>query len=370
MTYRDEPGSEAIDEPINVAGEPLSSPPPTGRHALVNTNFTAAIPDESIRQQSPSTPAANELGLIRPTKPAPRRGWRKVLHRTTGGTVNLGESVAESNLRTLADRANQPVRGSYSIAVLSLKGGAGKTTTTVGLGATFASLRGDRVIAVDANPDFGTLAQRGPNQTRSTVRNLVTDGDLLRYPDMRRHTSQSSSRLEILASERDPAVSEAFSEDDYRAVHNILDRFYNIILTDCGTGLTHSAMRGVLDTADALIVVASPAVDSVRSALATLDWLQYHAYAHLVPNASVVLSSSRPGAMPINLEQLTQHFRSRVRSLFVISYDQHLGEGGEISLDLMKRKTRQEYMELAASVADGFGRKATLMGLSPPSDPE
>src|SRR5262249_8803386 len=156
------------------------------------------------------------------------------------------------------------------------------------------SLRGDRVIAVDANPDFGTLGQRGPNQTRSTVRNLLSDGEILRYPDMRRHTSQSTNRLEILVSERDPAVSEAFSEGDYRAVHNVLDRFYNIILADCGTGLTHSATRGVLEAADALVVVAAPAIDSARSALATLDWLQHHGYAHLVPHASVVVSAAQP----------------------------------------------------------------------------
>ncbi|MGC7194433.1 MinD/ParA family protein, partial [Mycobacteroides abscessus subsp. abscessus] len=94
-----------------------------------------------------------------------------------------------------------------------------------------------------------------------------------RYSDVRRHTSQSASRLEILASERDPASSELFSEDDYRAVMRILQRFYNIIITDCGTGLMHSAMAGVLDEANALIVVSSPAIDGARSALATLDWL-------------------------------------------------------------------------------------------------
>jgi MinD-like ATPase involved in chromosome partitioning or flagellar assembly len=237
---------------------------------------------------------------------------------------------------------------------LSLKGGVGKTTTAFGLGATFASLRGDRVIAVDANPDFGTLGQRGPNQTSSTVRNLLTGGEILRYPDMRRHTSQSPSRLEILVSERDPAVSEAFTEADYHAVHETLDRFYNIIIADCGTGLTHSATRGVLNVADALVVVASPAIDAARSALATLDWLRCHGYARLVPDASVVLSSAQPGAMPIKTEQLIQHFRTRVRSLFVVPYDPHLAAGGEISLDLMSAKARREYAELAASVADGF----------------
>src|SRR5262249_10818566 len=149
-----------------------------------------------------------------PSKAAPQQGWRKALHRMTGGTLNLGASASEANWQALADRANQPVKGSYSIAVLSLKGGVGKTTTTFGLGATFAALRGDRVIAVDATPDFGTLGRRGPNQPRSTVRNLLTDGEISRYPQMRRHTSQISSRLEILVSKRDPAISEAFSEQD------------------------------------------------------------------------------------------------------------------------------------------------------------
>jgi MinD-like ATPase involved in chromosome partitioning or flagellar assembly len=350
-------GNHRLDRPTSSSAEPAGPPPsPTGR-TPINTNFTTTVPasDGGTR-----TPAAKELGLIRSAKPVPRQGWRKMLYRISGRRINLGESTTESSGRALTDRINQPVRGSYSIAVLSLKGGVGKTTTTVGLGATFASLRGDRVIAVDANPDFGTLAQRGPNQTRSTARDLLGDEAIRGYSDVRRHTSQSPSRLEILASERDPAISEAFSEDDYRAVHRILDRFYNIILTDCGTGLTHSAMRGVLDTADALVVVASPAIDSARSALATLDWLQHHGYAELVPEATVVLSSARPGLMPIDLEQLVRHFQSRVRSVCFIPYDHHLAEGGQISLDLINQKTRQAYMALTASVADAFSHQATV----------
>jgi MinD-like ATPase involved in chromosome partitioning or flagellar assembly len=234
-------------------------------------------------QQNLRTPGANELGLNRSGNSFSGHGWRKALHSMSGGPANVGGLAAESINGPLADRTNQSGRGSYCVAVLSLKSGVGKTTTTIGLGATFASWRGERVIAVDANPDFGTLAQRGPNETRSTVRHLVADEEIVRYSDIRRHTSQSASRLEILASERDPAASEAFSEHDYRAVHKILDRFYSVILTDCGTGLTHSAMRGILHTADALIVVASPAVDSARSASATLDWLQHQGYADLVP---------------------------------------------------------------------------------------
>ncbi|WP_232004847.1 MinD/ParA family protein [Mycobacterium sp. ACS1612] len=322
-----------------------------------DTSFTTTEPGTPNWQQLLNTPTAKELGLQRRSKPLARQRWRKTLKNLSGGT--MPSSTSEPIDVSFADRTNRHGGGAKCIAVMSLKGGVGKTTTTIGLGATFASWRGDRVIAVDANPDFGTLAQRGPNETRSTVRDLLADQHIDRYSDIRRHTSQSSSRLELLASERDPAVSEAFSETDYLAVHKILDRFYNIILTDCGTGLTHSAMNGVLDTADALVVVAAPAVDSARSALATLDWLRHHGHARLASTASVVVSSARPGGASINIDKMAGYFQERVRSVVVIPYDGHLAEGGEISLELISRKARQAYMTLASSVAGAFGDSDT-----------
>ncbi|TDZ80629.1 MinD/ParA family ATP-binding protein [Mycobacteroides salmoniphilum] len=336
--------------------------PPRAPFVPGQTPFTAARPEAPVYRPAPQPqqpsrpqgPSHDQLGLIRSVKPLPRSGWRKAVHRLSGGAINPGESSDESHRSELIDRINLSVRGDYRIAVLSLKGGVGKTTTTFSLGATFASMRGDRVIAVDANPDFGTLAQRGPDETRSTARDLLRDPDIHRYSDVRRHTSQSASRLEVLASERDPAASELFSEADYLAVMRILQRFYNIILTDCGTGLMHSAMAGVLGEANAIVLVTSPAIDGARSALATLDWLDHHGYSHLVRQSVVAISSSRPGASSIDLEQLSRHFLTRARAVHIVPFDNHLSEGSEISLDLMGKKTRLAFMELAASVADGF----------------
>ncbi|WP_207840215.1 MinD/ParA family ATP-binding protein [Williamsia soli] len=296
----------------------------------------------------------DEVALLRKARRAPASGWRRTVHKLSAGTINPGESPDDLVYKQLLERVNQPVRGDYRIAVLSLKGGVGKTTTTVGLGSTFASLRGDRVIAVDANPDLGTLAQRIPQQTRSTVRDLLSDESIYRYSDVRAHTSQAPSRLEILASERDPAVAEAFSETDYRGVMTVLQRFYNIIITDCGTGLSHSAMNGVLDMANALILVTSPAIDGARSAGATLDWLQAHGFGHLVSSAVVVLSSSRPGASSIDTDQLSAHFLTRCRAVQQIPFDDHLAEGAEVDLDLLGRATRRALVEMAATVADDF----------------
>lgn len=311
-----------------------------------------AGPGHGHRQSAPG--ALDEVALLRKARRAPHSGWRRAVHRMSGGSINPGESPDALHYAELVERVNRPVRGDYRIAVLSLKGGVGKTTATVGLGSIFASLRGDRVIAVDANPDLGTLGQRIPQQTRSTVRDLLADNSIYRYSDVRAHTSQSPSRLEVLASERDPAVAEAFSEDDYRGVMKVLQRFYNIIITDCGTGLSHSAMNGVLDLANALILVSSPAIDGARSAGATLDWLQAHGYGHLVSRAVVVLSHSRSGSSTIDTKQLSQHFLTRCRAVQMIPFDDHLAEGAEVDLELLNRRTHRSLVELAAVVADDF----------------
>ncbi|MGW5228059.1 MinD/ParA family ATP-binding protein [Nocardia niigatensis] len=320
---------------------------------------------QGFGQQLPPGHSVNDLNLLKRAKRAPRSGWRRAVHKASGGAINPGESAADVVYRQLVDRVNQPVRGDYRIAILSLKGGVGKTTTTVGLGSTFASLRGDRVIAIDANPDLGTLAHRVPRQTRSTVRNLLEDGHISRYSDVRAHTSQAPSRLEVLASEQDPAVSEAFSEADYRKAIGILQQFYNIILTDCGTGLMHSAMSGVLDMASSLVLVTSPAIDGARSASATLDWLDHHGYHKLVERTVVVVNASRKGSSTVDLDQLRKLFLDRTRAVQVVPFDDHLAEGAEIDLELVGKPTRRALLELAAMVADDFGYQAAQQGFPP-----
>lgn len=297
--------------------------------------------------------------LLRQTRRPPRSGWRRALYVVSGRTVNLGEGRADQNERELITRVNKPLHGCYKIAMLSLKGGVGKTTVTATLGATFASLRGDRVIAVDANPDRGTLSQKIPLETSATVRHLLRDAQRVRrYTDVRAYTSQGPSRLEVLASEQDPAVSEAFSEEEYRRTVNLLEHFYNVVLTDCGTGLMHSAMYGVLGLADALVIVSSGSIDGARSASATMDWLDAHGHGDLVANSVAVINSVRRNSGGVDLDRVAEHFAARCRKVIRVPFDSHLEEGAEIDLDRLSPHTRAALLELAASVADNFPSSA------------
>ena len=340
------------------AGRPPLGGSPRDAHW---TDPSAIAAQEAQRARMPERTDLSSARLLRNTKRPPQSGWRRMIYVLSGRMINPGESPTDIRRRELTARVNQPLLGCYKIAMLSLKGGVGKTTMTATLGATFASLRGDRVVAVDANPDRGTLSQKIPLETSATVRNLLRDAQRVRrYTDVRAYTSQGPSRLEVLASEQDPAVSEAFSEEDYRRTVNLLEHFYNIVLTDCGTGLMHSAMYGVLGVADQLVIVSSGSIDGARSASATMDWLDAHGHGELVANSVVVINFVHRSRGGVDLDRVSEHFAARCRAVVRIPFDAHLEEGAEIDLDRLEPNTRMALLDLAANVADAFNRVHAL----------
>ncbi|MFP8940895.1 SCO5717 family growth-regulating ATPase [Streptomyces fenghuangensis] len=332
----------------------------------------SAWPDP--RQQPPSQPGAlgytasvelsSERLLNQKKKPRPQsnRG---------GSRFRIGARREEAERQRKLDLIRTPVLSCYRIAVISLKGGVGKTTTTTALGATLASERQDKVIAIDANPDAGTLGRRVRRETGATIRDLVTAIPYLNsYMDIRRFTSQAPSGLEILANDVDPAISTTFNDEDYRRVIGVLGQQYPIILTDSGTGLLYSAMRGVLDLADQLIVISTPSVDGASSASTTLDWLSAHGYGDLVQRSITVISGVRETGKMIKVDDIVAHFKTRCRDVVVVPFDEHLAAGAELDLDMMRPRTREAYFNLAALIAEDFSRHQQEQGLwSPGGNP-
>jgi MinD-like ATPase involved in chromosome partitioning or flagellar assembly len=338
-----------------AAGAHLAEPLSLDERAAEAVRAAQTPPEEPARR--PTSEVLTSDLLLPGKRAAPDGGWRRTVYRATGGLIDIGESPASMRRHDLIRRIRTPVAGGHHrVAVLSLKGGVGKTTVTIGLGATLASLRGDRVVAVDGNPDRGTLSDKVRLETSATIRDLLNARAMVsRYADVRAFTSQEPSRLEILASDRDPAVSIAFSADDYRAVAGVLEHYYSVCLTDCGTGLLHSAMAGILELADQIVLVSSPSVDGARSASATLDWLEAHNYGDLVRGAAVVLSAiRRKSKSTVDLDRLEQHFAARCRAVVRVPYDPHLEEGAEVELDYLNPETADAYLTLAALVADAF----------------
>ncbi|MGT2427286.1 MinD/ParA family ATP-binding protein [Amnibacterium kyonggiense] len=286
----------------------------------------------------------------------PTGAWNRFVYAATLHRLNLGDSAEVRTAKDEIVRITKPFEGGTRfVPVLTRKGGVGKTTVTTLLGMTMATLREDRVIAIDANPDRGTLSERVTKQTRATVRDVVTRANAIGgFTDFSTLVSRDETRLDILASDTDPLLSEAFDENDYNVVADLAARFYSIALTDCGTGIVHSVMRATLQRADSVVIVSGGSVDEARLASETLTWLEANGYGDLVANAVVAINTATHGTSLVKLDEIESHFASRVRDIVRIPYDPQLAAGSVVDYKHLKQTTKDAARTLAALVADGL----------------
>jgi MinD-like ATPase involved in chromosome partitioning or flagellar assembly len=296
------------------------------------------------------------LEVNRKTRRPPHGGWNRFVYNATLHAVNLGDSAKVRAHIEMDERIRKEFEGGTRfVPILTRKGGVGKTTVTTLLGMALADAREDRIIAVDANPDRGTLSERVAKQTRSTVRDVVTKAASIGgFTDFSALVSRDETRLDILASDSDPMLSEAFDENDYNVVADLASRFYSIVLTDCGTGIVHSVMRATLQRADSIVIVSGGSVDEARLASETLTWLEANGYGELVRNAIVALNTATQGTNLVKLEEIESHFRSRVREIVRIPYDPQLAAGSVVTWRDLRPITRLAARTLAALVVEGL----------------
>jgi putative peptide zinc metalloprotease protein len=319
----------------------------------------AAIEEAAMKASLPTgdlTAAAfNDTDMLPHRPPAPSFGWQRAVYRVSRGTINPGPSTAELRREELERRLRTPIEGSRRVVVMSRKGGVGKTTMTLALGSVFATLRGDRVVAVDANPDAGNLAHRVAPPNKRNITHVLDDLERIgSYAQLRSYLSQApQSRLEVLASDDDPRIGMALDRDDYHRLIALLDHYYNLILLDTGTGILDSANQGLLAETDELVLVLRAGVDGGRAAALTLDWLEEHEYGALVDRAVVVINAVKPG-VGAPLDQMTEHFKQRCSRVVTVPWDPALEVGAQTAMSALRQETHDSLVEVAAAVADNF----------------
>jgi putative peptide zinc metalloprotease protein len=326
------------------------------RMAEASTAAAEAPSAPSDLTPMPLTAAAfNDADMLIPRQAAPTRGWQRTVHLASAGTLRPRPGSAEQHREALKQRLRAPIEGSRRVVVMSRKGGVGKTTMTLALGSTFSSLRGDRVVAVDANPDAGNLAHRVAPPSSHTITDLLQKVETLEtYAQLRRYVSQATeSRLEVLGSDDDPRIGMALTQYEYHRLIALLDRFYNLILLDTGTGILDSANQGLLLEADELVLVMRQGLDGGRAAALTLDWLDEHDYGELVTRAVVVINGVRKG-VGVPLDPMVKHFSRRCARVVTVPWDPALETGAQTRLSSLNRRTRESLVEMAAAVADNF----------------
>ncbi|MFF2317397.1 MinD/ParA family protein [Arthrobacter sp. NPDC058097] len=340
--------------PAKAAGQKASA---ITREPGARDSFPTAIDRPA---DAPYGAPINETQFVRPDRPRPASGFRGAVYSATGGLVNLGPSAKDQEEAELERRIARPLSGSFNTAILSLKGGIGKTSTTVGVGMILAEYRGDHPCAIDANPDSGDLAERAlgemlyqkakPRTVTDIVRDIGQINSLTQLTDYMHH----ANRLHLIAGEQDPALSDALTAEEYLQIKQLVSQYYSVTLTDCGTGVSHPAMAGVLPQATNLVIASGYAVSGAKRARNTLQWLAAHGYESLARNAIVVVTDKDQVSSRVNKRAIEEHLAGYCRQLITVPHDRGVADGDRISLEKISAATRRAYKEIAAAIVDGY----------------
>jgi Mrp family chromosome partitioning ATPase len=227
-----------------------------------------------------------------------RRGQRLMVLRTERDEAELERRLLDHPGVT---RANL-------IAVMSPTGGVGKTTCTFVLANLLATHLKLRVIAVDANPEFGTLAQLAPDGRRPAkgLAELLDDADRIHaVAELGPYLTRLPTGLHLLAAKHDPGDAARLGPHRYGELVAMLACFYEVVLLDLGPGMVSPLATFAARRADQVVLVTTP--DRVASAT-ILD-----AVAHLPRPDRITVAANRAS----NVE-------TWLRAAIAIPPDEHL----------------------------------------------
>ncbi|HEY0738205.1 MAG TPA: AAA family ATPase [Herpetosiphonaceae bacterium] len=243
----------------------------------------------------------------------------------------------------------------HGIAVISPKGGVGKSFLTYLTGNFLAEVRGDKVIAIDTNPDFGTLADQVRSREQQTVGTLLDQIQTIRhYSDLRRFTSKVDSRLEVLAAPADPDVMASISAVDYGKVYDQLRHYYDTVLFDCGTGFRDDITRFALQQCDQIVLVSAPLYITTGIVIRALGYLSQIGCD--LSRVTLAINQVR-NEKPLDIDYMRSRFGNRLNAIVEIPFDMQLYhdlDRGEFRMNRTQPATRISIKQLVSELVKHF----------------
>jgi chromosome partitioning protein len=196
------------------------------------------------------------------------------------GTVN-GKPKLGPTGRPLREIPEPPLLDKHGpatvLAMCNQKGGVGKTTSTINLGAALAEY-GRRVLLVDFDPQGALSVGLGvqPHELDQTVYNAIMERSVT-APDILRHTSVEGmdllpSNIDLSAAEVQ-LVAEVGREHTLLRVVQPLIRDYDYVLVDCQPSLGLLTVNA-LTAADGVIIPLECEFFSLRGVALLIDTIE------------------------------------------------------------------------------------------------
>lgn len=277
----------------------------------------------------------------------PELGWQRLAFRLGARQVHPGGR--ELRYRERHRQIRRPMHGPKVIAVFSPKGGVGKSTTVSQLGHVLATVRGDQVAALDANPDSGNLVRRVSGRYSTfSASDLHRDASRLeRYSDLAPYTTQASSGLSVIRS--DPSVGRRLGPDAYQDILKLLSLFYSTIIIDLGTGIREPSFLALMHAADGVIAITGPGLDAAEVVIEGIDRLSRE-FPAKTGAGTALINAVEPERGHADMDRLADKLGTRMAQVLRVPRDRHLAGGGVVHWGRLSGQTQDAYLELAAAV--------------------
>lgn len=191
-----------------------------------------------------------------------------------GARECLFEPVSEQAVLHVIDEARN-LAGSLAdrrgaiIAVMSSKGGVGKSTIAVNLAIALKQLEVGRVALVDGDLYFGDVATLLNIKPERTIHDL---NNALEVDIADRFLHHHSTGIEVLTAPVRAEQAEGISPDRFRTILGMLQALYDYILVDA-TVSSFDTMLATLDVADLAIMISTLDVVCLRDVSQIIEML-------------------------------------------------------------------------------------------------
>jgi MinD-like ATPase involved in chromosome partitioning or flagellar assembly len=323
------------------------------------------VPQPDLSQQSPQVPEASVAGYFSVEAPPAVREeavpadalMRKnpygdrLMRRMGLGMRKVVGTTAANDIREMADlngRLIRPVSTCRQIAMVSVRGGAGKTTLAALIATVIAEHRNDRVLAVDAETGFGSLPLRLGATPQKSVHDLASAHPRT-WDESSSYLTQVAQRLWVLSGTTGGRLERELDLDTFRSAFGGLGRYFSASVIDCGAGILGDLQQGILATAHAQLLVTPATVDGAYSARSAVEWFQANGHAELLSRTVIALVTHTPHA-DADIEQLQTMLSAGGLTVTHLPYDRHLATGTALDMERIGAATRAAATRIAADV--------------------
>ena len=165
------------------------------------------------------------------------------------------------------------------VTIMSPKGGAGKTVTTVNVALALALMSGDasRVVVLDADLQFGDVCISLQIDPRHTIVDAARDIEKLDEPLLDSLLSTHATGMRVLSAPLEPSLADEVSTQVVVKAIGMLKRMFDYVVIDTAPFLDEPVLS-ILERSDTVLLVVDmdlPAVKNAKLALDTLKLIKF-----------------------------------------------------------------------------------------------